>query len=79
VTQELLRFCRQCFRVAFALALIAILALLIGCGQKEDKPPPGYYEGPMKPKGTLTGQGAAGTDAQTTPAPGAPQSGGGTE
>jgi hypothetical protein len=37
---------------------VLLPGLLAGCGKKEEKLPPNYYTGPMKPKGT----GAAGAD-----------------
>lgn len=49
------------FRSATLLLLAASMllpVLLVGCGKGEEKLPPNYYTGPMKPKGT----GAAGTN-----------------
>jgi hypothetical protein len=35
-----------------ALILSGLLLPLLGCGEKKEETAPGYYEGPMKPKGS---------------------------
>lgn len=41
------------------LILSGLLLPLLGCGEKKEEAAPGYYEGPMKPKGS----GSAGAKA----------------
>jgi hypothetical protein len=41
------------------LILSGLLLPLLGCGEKKEESAPGYYEGPMKPKGS----GSAGAKA----------------
>lgn len=45
-----MRFTKRTCLLFAALALPVLLALT-GCGKKEEASAPGYYDGPMKPKG----------------------------
>lgn len=52
-------------------ALVSVLGLLVllpvllaGCQKKEEPNAPGYYTGPMKPKGTTPGAGQKGGPAK---------------